>query len=131
MGTPNPIRRPDRFDAGKYWTQRETAMAISQATAPLTSLLDDLEGTVSGHTSSLDALNNKTADLSTDGSTYSGEVTGAITGVFDGTVQIGTPPASATATGTPGQIIFAATGIYLCTATNSWVCFTPGAWPTS
>ncbi|MCE2574797.1 hypothetical protein [Komagataeibacter sp. FNDCR2] len=113
MGTPDPIRRPDRFDAGKYLTRRATAVAISNATDPITEALD--------------AFASK---LSSDGSEYSGKSSGTLTGVFEGTVQIGTPPDSATATGAPGQIIFAASGIYLCTATNSWVCFVPGAWPT-
>ncbi len=33
----------------------------------------------------------------------------------------GTAPATAGATGTAGTIIIAADGIYLCTATNTWV----------
>ena len=37
------------------------------------------------------------------------------------TIKLGTAPASASATGTAGTIIIAADGIYLCTATNTWV----------
>ena len=37
------------------------------------------------------------------------------------TIKLGTAPAAAGAPGTAGTIIIAADGIYLCTATNSWV----------
>ena len=111
MGTRNPIRQADSLN--KYATRFETGSDISDATDPIA---DDVT-----------ALQAQAAQLSDDGSTYAG----AVTGQFRGDVQIGTAPASATATGTPGQIIFAASGIYLCTATNVWVFFAPGAWPTS
>lgn len=111
MGTRNPIRQANSLN--KYATRFETGSDISGATDPIA-------GDVT-------ALQAKTEPLSDDGGIYAG----AVTGQFRGNVQIGATPASATATGAPGQIIFAASGIYLCTATNVWVFFAPGAWPTS
>ncbi|MBV1825328.1 hypothetical protein [Komagataeibacter oboediens] len=46
------------------------------------------------------------------------------------TITIGNAPASATAAGTPGTIIFASSGIYVCTAENTWSAYTPAViWP--
>ncbi|WP_395370804.1 hypothetical protein [Komagataeibacter diospyri] len=45
-------------------------------------------------------------------------------------ITIGDAPASSTAAGTPGTIIFASSGIYVCTAENTWSAYTPAViWP--
>lgn len=45
-----------------------------------------------------------------------------------GTVEIGTAPASATATGVAGTAVFTATGMYVCVATDTWVRVALATW---
>ena len=46
------------------------------------------------------------------------------------TITIGAAPASDSAPGVPGTIIFASSGIYVCTAENTWSAYTPAViWP--
>lgn len=47
-------------------------------------------------------------------------VTGVVTGASYSVANLGTAPASATAAGTKGTIVFAVDAIYVCTATNTW-----------
>ncbi|WP_256138146.1 hypothetical protein [Komagataeibacter swingsii] len=45
-------------------------------------------------------------------------------------VTIGAAPAASDAPGTAGTIIFASSGIYVCTAENTWSAYTPAVlWP--
>ncbi|WP_010508440.1 hypothetical protein [Komagataeibacter europaeus] len=87
MGTPNPIRRPGRFDPGLYPTRLDAQRMIETSAA-------------------------------------------GVDGAGNLTVTIGDAPASSTAAGTPGTIIFASSGIYVCTAENTWSAYTPAVlWP--
>lgn len=56
---------------------------------------------------------------------YEAQITNAI--VQAGTVS-SSAPASATATGTTGQIAFDATHLYICIAANTWVRCTVATW---
>lgn len=102
MGTRNPIRQA--YSLGKYATRFETGSDIDVVTDPIAA--------------DVAALQKQTSHLSADG--------GQFTGIF----KIGAAPASASAEGVPGTVIFASSGIYVCTAENTWAAYTPAViWP--
>ena len=53
--------------------------------------------------------------------TFTVDSYGVITGTAHNLSALNTPPASATATGTLGEIRFTPTGIFICTAANTWI----------
>jgi hypothetical protein len=95
----------------------------------------------SGNVSDLPQLSVGELGFATDtNQLFIGNDTGSIVGPTPDNTQILTQsspvayitsvPASSTATGTPGQIAYDSSYIYVCTATDVWhrVQYTPGSW---
>ena len=77
---------------------------------------NDGSGTGVNDTTTIRPVKNNTTDLGTSTAKYKDIY-------YDGILQSGTlniAPASATATGTTGEIRFTADYIYVCVATNTW-----------
>ena len=86
---------------------------------------DGIVGTISNHSLAFFANSAERARIDTSGRLLVGgspDSGGALLQVFGDRIRIGTAktPASASATGTAGEICWDASYIYVCTATNTW-----------
>jgi hypothetical protein len=106
-------------DSGRYIADGSTANAISTASI----FIGQGSKAAANNQTNQIVIGRNTTGLGTN-TTIIGTTTTTITGLY-GNIRLvsgmGTAPASATATGTTGDIVVTAGFIYVCTATNTWV----------